>query len=124
MSAERPRRTLLQKIHDRVRYGLALQESLDLLARRLSVLVAPYFIVLEAAQSLTGDDDAEDLPGSWEMRYLDEGDMQLVSALRTQPRSVGELLHLSMETRTALSRAIPPLSTRSRPAGQGVGSSK
>lgn len=83
------RRSVLQRLHDRVRYGLALQEFLDLLARRFSLLVLPYYVVLEALQPPPGD--AADIPASWEIRYLDEREMQLVSALRTRPRSIGEL---------------------------------
>lgn len=83
---------MLQRLHDRVRHGLALQEFLDLLERRFSLVVLPYYVVLEALQSLSGD--APDLPAAWEMRYLDERDMPLVSALRTRPRDAGELHRL------------------------------
>lgn len=92
MNVAGTRRSVLQKLHDRVRYGLALQEFLDLLARRFSLVVLPYYVVLETLQSPSGN--PADLPDSWEIRYLDERDMQLVSALRTRPRGVGDLHRL------------------------------
>ena len=88
------RRSFLQKLHDRIRYGLALQEFLDLLARRFSLVFMPYYVVLEIQQSPSGDA----VDASWEIRYLDEHDTQLICALRTQPRNAGELrrlLHVS-----------------------------
>lgn len=75
------KRSLGTRIRERFRYGLAIQEVLDSLQRRLRILVVPYFLVVEGLQP--DFTPSEQGAQSFEIRFLDDADMESLAKIRT-----------------------------------------
>ena len=82
-------RSLVIRLQERFRYGLAVQEVLDSLHRWFRVIVCPYYVVQEDCRptSLPGNE----MPEHYEIRFLDESDLDALRQIASAPPPTGRL---------------------------------
>ncbi len=83
------KRSMVKRIRERFRYGLALQEVIDVLQRRFNILVYPYYIVSETLNE-NYVPNYEDVP-PFSIRYLKIIDMESVVKIRPWMSTLAKL---------------------------------
>ncbi len=83
------KRTIFSRVRERFRYGLAMQEVIDLLLRRFRIMVYPYFIVAEGLgeQTVPNYSDAPD----FKIRQLREEDVNSIIEINIIKRSAEKI---------------------------------
>lgn len=82
-------RSLITRVRERFRYGLAIQEVIDILLRRYNIMVYPYFIVAESL-------DEKSVPNYnsvpyFKIRLLGEEDVKLILDINVRKRAPDKL---------------------------------
>lgn len=83
------KRSMVKRIRERFRYGLALQEVIDVLQRRFNIMVYPYYVVAENLNENCAPNYDEVPPFS--IRYLQEKDMESVMKIRPWMSTLAKL---------------------------------